>query len=111
MHAIWGMGQAMFSKVIVVVDDDVDVQDARQVAWKALNHIDPERDIEFVMGPIDVLDHAARLPQYGSHMGVDATRKGDSEGFAREWPEEIRHTPETLARIRARWPRYGLGEF
>jgi 4-hydroxy-3-polyprenylbenzoate decarboxylase len=111
MHAIWGMGQAMFSKVIVVVDEDVDVQDTRQVTWKALNHIDPERDIEFVMGPVDVLDHAARLPQYGSHMGVDATRKGPSEGFTRDWPEEIRHAPETLQRIRARWPRYGLGEF
>ncbi|MGH9748693.1 MAG: menaquinone biosynthesis decarboxylase [Candidatus Polarisedimenticolia bacterium] len=111
MHAIWGMGQAMFSKVIVVVDDDVDVQDLRQTAWKALNHIDPERDVEFVMGPIDVLDHASRLPQYGSHMGIDATRKGPSEGFHREWPEEIRHAPETLEAIRSRWPRYGLGDF
>src|SRR6266849_1420548 len=89
MHAIWGMGQAMFSKVIVVVDHDVDVQDPRQVTWKALNHIDPERDIEFVMGPVDVLDHASRLPQYGSHMGIDATRKSTGEGFTREWPDEI----------------------
>jgi 4-hydroxy-3-polyprenylbenzoate decarboxylase len=111
MHAIWGMGQAMFSKVIVVVDDDVDVQDARETAWKALNHIDPERDIEFAMGPIDVLDHAARLPQYGSHMGIDATRKGPGEGFTREWPEEIRHAPETIELIRRKWARYGLGEW
>ena len=109
MHAIWGMGQAMFSKVILVVDDDVDVQDVRQSTWKALNHIDPERDIEFVMGPVDVLDHSSRLPQYGSHMGVDATRKWPSEGFAREWPEEIRHTQETLALIESKWPRYGIG--
>jgi len=109
MHAIWGMGQAMFSKVIVVVDDDVDVQDVREAAWKALNHIDPERDIEFVMGPVDVLDHSSRLPQYGSHMGIDATRKWPSEGFTREWPEEIRHTPETLALIESKWPRYGIG--
>jgi 4-hydroxy-3-polyprenylbenzoate decarboxylase len=109
MHAIWGMGQAMFSKVILVVDDDVDVQDVREAAWKALNHIDPERDIEFVMGPVDVLDHSSRLPQYGSHMGIDATRKWPSEGFTREWPEEIRHTPETLALIESKWPRYGIG--
>ncbi len=50
MHAIWGMGQAMFSKCIVVVDEDVDVQNAREVAWRALNNIDPQRDIEFVHG-------------------------------------------------------------
>ncbi len=110
MHAIWGMGQAMFSKVIVVVDDDVDVQDLRQVAWKALNHIDPERDAEFVLGPVDVLDHAARLPQYGSHVGIDATRKGPGEGFTREWPEEIRMDESTLSLVRSKWPRYGIGE-
>ena len=109
MHAIWGMGQAMFSKVILVVDDDVDVQDVRQVAWKALNHIDPERDIAFVLGPVDVLDHSARLPQFGSHMGVDATRKLPGEGFTRPWPEEIRMDPETLALVERKWPRYGIG--
>jgi len=109
MHAIWGMGQAMFSKVIVVVDHDVDVQDPRQVTWKALNHIDPERDVEFVLGPVDVLDHAARLPQYGSHMGIDATRKTPGEGFTREWPEEIRMDEATLALIDTKWPRYGIG--
>ena len=51
MHAIWGLGQAMFSKCIVVVDEDVNVQNVREVAWKALNNIDPQRDIEFVLGP------------------------------------------------------------
>ena len=83
MHAIWGLGQAMFSKVIVVVDEDVDVQNVREVAWKALNNIDPERDIQFVMGPVDSLDHASRLPNYGSKMGIDATRKWPGEGFTR----------------------------
>src|SRR5580765_8597633 len=86
MHAIWGLGQAMFSKVIVVVDEDVDVQNYREVAWKVLNNIDPERDIQFVMGPVDSLDHASRLPNYGSKMGVDATRKWPEEGFTRRWP-------------------------
>ncbi len=87
MHAIWGLGQAMFSKVIVVVDEDVDVQNFSEVAWKALNNIDPERDIQFVMGPVDSLDHASRLPNYGSKMGVDATRKWPGEGFTRPWPD------------------------
>jgi len=108
MHAIWGMGQAMFSKVIVVVDENVNVQDPRETTWKVLNHIDPERDIEFVLGPVDVLDHSSRLPQYGSHMGVDATRKGPSEGFHREWPDEIRHDPATLEMIARKWQKYGL---
>src|ERR1700688_2160034 len=72
MSAIWGLGQAMFSKCIVVVDEDVNVQDVREVAGRALNNIDPERDIQFVLGPVDSLDHSSRLPNYGSKMGVDA---------------------------------------
>ncbi len=108
MHAIWGMGQAMFSKVIVVVDEDVNVQDVRETTWKTLNHVDPERDIEFVLGPVDVLDHSSRLPQYGSHMGVDATRKLPSEGFQRDWPDEIRHDAATIELVARKWSKYGL---
>ncbi len=109
MHAIWGLGQAMFTKCIVVVDDDVDVQNPREVVWKALNHIDPERDIEFVLGPVDSLDHASRLPNFGSKMGVDATRKWREEGFARPWPDVIRMTPEVKRRVDVLWQRAGLG--
>jgi 4-hydroxy-3-polyprenylbenzoate decarboxylase len=108
MHAIWGLGQAMFSKVIVVVDEDVDVQNYREVAWKALNHIDPERDIQFVMGPVDSLDHASRLANYGSKMGVDATRKWPEEGFSRPWPDEIRMTDDVRRRVDELWKRAGL---
>jgi 4-hydroxy-3-polyprenylbenzoate decarboxylase len=108
MHAIWGLGQAMFSKCIVVVDEDVDVQDVREVVWKALNNIDPQRDIEFVMGPVDSLDHSSRLPNYGSKMGVDATRKWPSEGFTRPWPDVIRMSPEVKARVDELWKRAGL---
>jgi 4-hydroxy-3-polyprenylbenzoate decarboxylase len=108
MHAIWGLGQAMFSKVIVVVDEDVNVQDVREVAWKALNNIDPERDIQFVMGPVDSLDHSSRLPNYGSKMGVDATRKWPQEGFTRPWPEVIAMNPEVKARVNELWKKAGL---
>ncbi|MCW5980893.1 MAG: menaquinone biosynthesis decarboxylase [Bryobacteraceae bacterium] len=108
MHAIWGLGQAMFSKCIVVVDEDVNVQDAREVAWKALNNIDPERDIEFVHGPIDSLDHASRLPNYGSKMGVDATRKWPQEGFTRPWPGVIRMTDEVKQRVDRLWKKAAL---
>ncbi len=108
MHAIWGLGQAMFTKCIVVVDEDVDVQDVREVAWKALNNIDPQRDIEFVMGPVDSLDHASRLPNVGSKMGVDATRKWDTEGFRRPWPKVIRMDAEVKRRVDALWKKAGL---
>jgi 4-hydroxy-3-polyprenylbenzoate decarboxylase len=108
MHAIWGLGQAMFSKCIIVVDDDVDVQNVADVAWKALNNIDPQRDIELSMGPIDSLDHASRLPNYGSKMGIDATTKWPSEGFQRRWPNVIRMSPEVVQRVDELWKRAGL---
>ena len=108
MHALWGLGQMMFTKVIVVVDHDVDALDVSRVAWKVLNNIDPERDIEFVHGPIDELDHASRLPRYGSKMGIDGTRKWRSEGFTRDWPDEIQMTPEMVERVTQRWKEYGL---
>jgi len=108
MHAIWGLGQAMFSKCIVVVDEDVDVQNVNEVAWKALNNIDPERDIAFVTGPVDSLDHASRLANFGSKMGVDATTKWPSEGFTRRWPNVIRMSPEVVSRVDELWKRAGL---
>jgi 4-hydroxy-3-polyprenylbenzoate decarboxylase len=108
MHAIWGLGQAMFSKCIVVVDEDVDVQSAREVAWKALNNIDPQRDIEFVLGPVDSLDHASRAPNYGSKMGVDATTKWPSEGFTRRWPKVIEMSSDVVKRVDELWKRAGL---
>ena len=108
MHAIWGLGQAMFSKCIVVVDEDVDVQNVAEVAWKALNNIDPQRDIEFVTGPVDSLDHSSRLPNFGSKMGVDATTKWPSEGFTRRWPNVIKMSPEVVGRVDELWKRAGL---
>ena len=109
MSGIWGLGQAMFTKVVVVVDEDVNVRDYREVTWKALCALDPERDIEFHLGPVDTLDHAARLPDFGSHMGVDATRKGPAEGYARgAWPDEIEMSGETKRRIDALWKQLGL---
>ena len=103
MHAIWGLPGAMFTKCIVVVDHDTDVHNVREVAWKAFNHIDPERDIQFTLGPVDQLEHASRLPSFGSKMGVDATRKWPGEGFARLWPDEIRMDEETKRNVDAIW--------
>ncbi len=108
MHAIWGLGQAMFTKCIVVVDEDVDVNNYSEVAWKAFNNIDPERDIEFVHGPIDSLDHASRLPNYGSKMGIDATKKWKTEGFTRPWPDVLKMSPEIISRVDDLWKKAGL---
>jgi 4-hydroxy-3-polyprenylbenzoate decarboxylase len=108
MNAIWGLPGAMFTKCLVVVDHDVDVHNLREVVWKALNHIDPERDIQFMLGPVDQLEHASRLPNFGSKMGVDATRKWPSEGFTRPWPDEIQMDLGTKERIDQLWKRLGL---
>jgi 4-hydroxy-3-polyprenylbenzoate decarboxylase len=103
MNAIWSLGQAMFTKVVVVVDHDVNVRDLREVVWKALCAIDPERDIQFVLGPVDTLDHAARRQDFGSKMGVDATRKWPEEGYRGHWPDEIRMDPATKKRVDGLW--------
>jgi len=108
MNALWGLPGAMFTKCLVVVDHDVDVHNLREVTWKAFNHIDPERDIQFTLGPVDQLEHASRLPNFGSKMGVDATRKWPSEGFTRLWPEEIKMDPEVKKKIDALWESLGL---
>jgi len=103
MNAIWSLGQAMFTKVIVVVDHDVNVHDFNEVVWKTLCALDPERDVQFSFGPMDTLDHAARMQDYGSKMGIDATRKWETEGFTRPWPDEMVMDEETRARIAAIW--------
>jgi 4-hydroxy-3-polyprenylbenzoate decarboxylase len=110
MHAIWSLGQAMFTKCIIVVDEDCDVQDVAEVTLRAANNIDPERDIQFTMGPIDSLDHASRLPNYGSKMGIDATRKWAAEGFSRPWPPMIEMDAATRARVDSIWRNLGMGE-
>jgi 4-hydroxy-3-polyprenylbenzoate decarboxylase len=103
MNAIWSLGQAMFTKCIILVDEDVDVQDVADVTLKVLNNIDPERDIQFTLGPVDSLDHAARLANYGSKMGIDATHKWSTEGFARPWPDEIVMDAKTRALVDGKW--------
>lgn len=108
MNAIWSLGQAMFTKVVIVVDHDVDVQNPQEVVWKTLCAVDPQRDIEFTLGPVDTLEHAARLQDFGSKMGVDATRKWPSEGFARRWPDETRMDESTKARIDGMWKSLGI---
>lgn len=108
MNALWGMGLMSLAKLIVVLDKDVNVQDPEEAWWVALNHIDPERDIRFTMGPIDVLDHSSRAFTYGSKMGIDATTKWKEEGFEREWPRRIVMDEETRRRVDQMWDELGI---
>jgi 4-hydroxy-3-polyprenylbenzoate decarboxylase len=108
MHALWGLGQMMFTKMILIFDREVDVQDQAQVLWRLGNNVDPRRDVVFVDGPVDALDHASPLPHYGSKMGVDCTRKWPEEGFARDWPEIIEMDPEIKRKVDELWPKLGL---
>lgn len=108
MHALWGMGQMMYTKLIIVVDEGVSPQDISTVAWKVFNNIDAERDVVIVEGPLDALDHASPLPHYGHKMGIDATKKWPSEGHTREWPDDIEMSSEIKDLVSRRWREYGL---
>jgi 4-hydroxy-3-polyprenylbenzoate decarboxylase len=108
MNALWGAGLMSLAKVLVIVDQEVNVQDPDEAWWVALNNIDPERDVRFTMGPMDVLDHSSRAFTYGSKMGIDATRKWPEEGFTREWPSRITMDESTKKRVDAMWDRLGI---
>ena len=108
MNALWGQGLMSLAKVLVVVDKHVNVQDPDEAWWVALNNIDPERDVRFTMGPVDVLDHSSRGFTYGSKMGIDATRKWKEEGFDREWPELITMDEATKRRVDDIWAQLGI---
>jgi 4-hydroxy-3-polyprenylbenzoate decarboxylase len=109
MNAFWGLGQLMFSKTIIVVDKDVDVQNEAEVAWIVGTHYDPERDIQFTKGPVDDLEDASDLAAYGSKMGIDATRKWASEGFKRSWPTRITTTASARQTADALWEKIRQG--
>ncbi len=101
MHALWGLGQMMFTRYLVVVDEDVDVHDLSEVLYRVGLQADPARDLEIVEGPVDQLSISNALPNLGGKIGIDATRKGPRDGFPRPWPEEIRADAATVARIDA----------
>jgi 4-hydroxy-3-polyprenylbenzoate decarboxylase len=103
MNALWGIGHMMMlTRCLIVVDDDVDVQDTRAVAWFVLNNIDPSRDLVVMPGPVDAVGHK---------LGVDATRKRADEGYQRAWPPDIVMDEPTRELVSARWREYGLGRF
>lgn len=108
MHAMWGIGRMMYTKMIIVVDEHVSPHDLSTVAWKVFNNIDAARDIVIVDGPLDALDHASPLPHFGHKMGIDATKKWPSEGHTREWPSDIEMSEEIKEQVNRRWNEYGI---
>jgi 4-hydroxy-3-polyprenylbenzoate decarboxylase len=108
MCALWGLGLMMLAKLIIVVDEDVNVQDVSEVMWRVFNNIDAGRDVMIVEGPLDALDHASPLPHFGSKMGIDATRKGPAEGYQRQWPGDIVMSEKVKGLVDWKWKSYGF---
>ncbi len=108
MYALWGMGQLSFTKIIIVMDKDVNIQDLSEVLWRIGNNVDPKRDVVILEGPLDVLEHASPLPAYGGKLGIDATKKWPSEGFTRPWPPDIKMSEEIVRLVTERWKEYGF---
>ncbi|MBV9276815.1 MAG: menaquinone biosynthesis decarboxylase, partial [Candidatus Eremiobacteraeota bacterium] len=111
MNALWGLGHMMMlTRLLVIVDADVDVQDLRYAAWFILNNLEPQHDVVMMPGPVDDLDHASYTPALGMKIGIDATRKDASEGYAREWPPDMEMDDATRQLVDARWSEYGLDQ-
>lgn len=108
MHAIWGMGQMMFTKMIIVVDEHVDVQKEKEVWWRVFNNIDAKHDIVMVEGPLDALDHSSPMAKWGTKIGIDATKTWPEEGHTREWPDEINMSDDIKKLVDSKWQELGL---
>lgn len=108
MNFAWSMGQMMFTKFVIVVDEDVDCHDYSQVAWRCFNNVDPNRNILISKGPLDRLDHSSNLQSFGYKMGIDATKPLANEGHDRGWPDALEMAPEVKARVDAMWEGLGL---
>ena len=108
MHLLWGFGQLMFEKMILVFDHDVNLHDPEEVAWRAFNNVDPKRDMILTEGPLDELDISASQDLFGSKVGVDCTRKWPEEGMQRPWPDDIVMSEEIKKQVTRRWQEYGI---
>lgn len=108
MSGIWGLGQMMFTKFVIVVDKHVNVHDPSEVALHVFGNVDPKRDLMFSEGPLDILDHSSPMFGYGSKVGIDATRKWKAEGYTREWPQEIIMSKDVSDLVSRRWAEYGF---
>ncbi len=104
MYALWGMGMLALTKVIIVVDSDVNVHNLREVIWAVTSRFDPARDVILLPpSPTDSLDHAAYIPNLAGKLGIDATKKMRDEGYEREWPDVVEMDAEVKAKVDRIW--------
>ena len=109
MYGLWGLMLMSLSKFVIVVDADVNVQNLSEVLFHVGSNVDPRRDTVIVDGALDALDHSADQFAYGAKMGIDATRKDPVlDRFPREWPQDIKMTPEIVELVDRKWRQYGL---
>ena len=108
MNAIWGLGLMMLAKGIIIVDENVNVQDLSEVAWRVSSNINPNTDLVITEGPVDDLDHSSPTPKYGSKLGIDATRKTEMDGRKRIWPPDVVMSEEMKSQVSSRWAEYGF---
>jgi 4-hydroxy-3-polyprenylbenzoate decarboxylase len=108
MNFLWGMGQMMYTKCIITVDEGVNPHNSSEVAWRAFNNVDGKRDIVFSEGPLDALDHSSPLPRYGTRIGIDATSKDSGEGHSRPWPSALVMDGAVEELVSRRWKEYGF---
>jgi len=108
MHALWGLGQMMLGKFIVIVDEDIDVHNTSDVLFRMGANVDPRRDVVTVDGPVDARDHAAPYIGAGSKMGIDATAKIEGEGVVRPWPAAVKMDAQIQALVEMNWKNYGI---
>ena len=110
MYALWGSGQMMYTKMIIIVDKNVNPHDLSTVAWKVFNNTDARRDFVIADGPLDALDHASAASHYGSRVGIDATIKMREEGHPGNWPEDVEMTREIKELVSRKWEKYGFSK-
>ena len=109
MMALWGMGQLSLTKILIVVDADVNIHSLDEVLWAITTRADPKRDTVIIdNAPTDTLDPASPLPNLGSKMGIDATTKWKEEGYTREIQQLATVDYETFELVNNKWKEYGF---
>jgi 4-hydroxy-3-polyprenylbenzoate decarboxylase len=108
IHALWGLGQMIYTRTIIVVDETIDVQNLKEVAWWVFNCFDPPRSFVFSEGPLDALDHASNVEKYGVRVGIDATKPFPEEGRTRAWPDDIKMDEGVVQQVLRRWGEFGF---
>jgi len=111
MMGVWSfLRQFMYTKFVIITDDDIDARNWKEVVWAMTTRVDPARDVMMVENtPIDYLDFASPVSGLGSKMGIDATNKWPGE-TNREWGEPIEHDPDVVDRIDSLWDELGIFE-